>query len=204
VDRARVLTDEITTWAAPRGVGLPQGYARRVRTLAALGQGDYEEAYVQAARVNPPGAPSAGVPGRLMVMDLVEAAVRTGRTDRARAHVAAAQQAGIPRISTRAALITAGAAALAADDDEADRLFEAALSLPEADGGRSNRPASNSPTDNGSAAPATPPAPACTCAPRWTPSTGWAPDRGRSGPATNSAPPESPPPPPDPTPARPH
>src|ERR1043165_5073822 len=38
VDRARVLTDEITTWAAHRGVGLPQAYARRVRTLAALGQ----------------------------------------------------------------------------------------------------------------------------------------------------------------------
>ncbi|MFC5001093.1 AAA family ATPase [Dactylosporangium cerinum] len=132
VDRARVLTDEITAWAAPRGVGLPEAYARRVRTLAALGQGDYEEAYVQATRVNPPGAPSAGVPGRLIVMDLVEAAVRTGRTEEARAHVAAAQQAGIPRISTRAALITAGAAALAADDD-ADRLFEAALSLPEAD-----------------------------------------------------------------------
>ena len=68
-----------------------------------------------------------------MVLDLVEAAVRTGRMEEARAHVAAAQQAGIPRISTRMALITAGAAALAADDDEAGPLFEAALSLPEAD-----------------------------------------------------------------------
>ncbi|MFD0578194.1 LuxR C-terminal-related transcriptional regulator [Dactylosporangium darangshiense] len=133
VDRARVLADEITTWAAPRGVGLPEAYARRVRTLAALGQSDYEEAYVQAARVNPPGAPSAGVPGRLLIMDLVEAAVRTGRTEEARAHVAAAQQAGISRVSTRSALIIAGAAALAAADDAAGRLFEAALSLPEAD-----------------------------------------------------------------------
>ncbi|HTJ31740.1 MAG TPA: AAA family ATPase, partial [Dactylosporangium sp.] len=133
VDRARVLADEITTWAAPRGVGLPEAYARRVRTLAALGQGDYEEAYVQAARVNPPGAPSAGVPGRLLIMDLVEAAVRTGRTEEARAHVAAAKQAGICRVSTRSALITAGAAALAADDDAANRLFEAALSVPETD-----------------------------------------------------------------------
>jgi DNA-binding CsgD family transcriptional regulator len=133
VDYARALTDEITTWAVRRGVGLPQAYVGRVRTLAALGQGDYEEAYVQAARANPPGEPSAGVPGRLMVMDLVEAAVRTGRTEEARSHVAAAQQAGIARISTRMALISAGAAALAADDDEADQLFDAALSLPEAD-----------------------------------------------------------------------
>jgi DNA-binding CsgD family transcriptional regulator len=133
VDLARALTDQITTWAAPRGVGLTQAFAWRARTFAALGQGDYEDAYVQASRVNPPGAPSTGVPGRWMVMDLVEAAVRTGRTDQARAHVAAARQSGILRISTRTALVTAGAAALAADDDEAGPLFEAALSLPEAD-----------------------------------------------------------------------
>jgi DNA-binding CsgD family transcriptional regulator len=48
-------------------------------------------------------------------------------------YVAAAQQAGIDRISPRTALITAGAAALAADDDQAGPLFEAALSLPEVD-----------------------------------------------------------------------
>jgi DNA-binding CsgD family transcriptional regulator len=68
-----------------------------------------------------------------MVMDLVEAAVRTGRTAEARAHVTAAQQAGIARISPRTALVTAGAAALAAPDHDAGPLFEAALSLPEAD-----------------------------------------------------------------------
>jgi DNA-binding CsgD family transcriptional regulator len=59
--------------------------------------------------------------------------MHTGRTDQARAHVAAAQQAGIARISPRTALITAGAAALAAPDHDAGPLFEAALSLPEAD-----------------------------------------------------------------------
>ncbi|GAA4263561.1 LuxR family transcriptional regulator [Dactylosporangium darangshiense] len=133
VDLAKVLADEITTWAAARSIGLTQSFARQARALAALGQGDYEEAYVQAARATPPGAPSPGVPGRWMVLDLVEAAVRTGRIEEARAHVDAAQQAGIPRISTRTALTTAGAAALVADDDQAGPLFEAALSLPEAD-----------------------------------------------------------------------
>jgi DNA-binding CsgD family transcriptional regulator len=68
-----------------------------------------------------------------MVMDLVEAAVHTERIDQARAHVAAAQQAGIARISPCTAIITAGASALAAPDDDAGSLFEAALSLPEAD-----------------------------------------------------------------------
>jgi DNA-binding CsgD family transcriptional regulator len=47
--------------------------------------------------------------------------------------VAAARQAGVARISSRRALIAAGAAALAADDDQAGPLFETALSLPEAD-----------------------------------------------------------------------
>ncbi|HTJ32721.1 MAG TPA: LuxR family transcriptional regulator [Dactylosporangium sp.] len=125
--------DEITTWAAPRRVGMTQESAGHTRTLMALGQGDYEGAHAHASRVNPAGGPNSGVPGRWTLLDLVEAAVRTGRMDEARAHVAASQQAGIDRISTRTALITAGAAALAADDDQAGPLFEAALSLPEAD-----------------------------------------------------------------------
>jgi DNA-binding CsgD family transcriptional regulator len=133
VDLARTLSDEITTWAAPRGIGLTQAFGWRARTIAALGQGDYEDAYAQASRITPPGTPSPGYPDRWMVMDLVEAAVHTGRTDQARAHVAAAQRMGIAGISPRTALITAGAAALAAPDHQAGPLFEAALSLPEAD-----------------------------------------------------------------------
>jgi DNA-binding CsgD family transcriptional regulator len=85
------------------------------------------------SRINLAGMPTSGDPGRWMILDLVEAAVRTGRTDQARAHVAAAQQAGIARISPRTALTTTGAAALAAPDHQAGPLFEAALSLPEAD-----------------------------------------------------------------------
>ncbi|MEV6167423.1 AAA family ATPase [Streptomyces sp. NPDC051954] len=129
-DLARARSEEITTWAAPRGMDVTEGYARSARNLAAIGQGDYEEALFQAARIDPPGAPSPGVPGRWVVLDLVEAAVRTGRIEDARAHVRAAQEAGIARIGPRTALITAGAAALAADDGEAGALFEAALALP--------------------------------------------------------------------------
>jgi DNA-binding CsgD family transcriptional regulator len=133
VDLARALSDEITTWATPRGLGLAQAFARYARAVAALAQGDYEDAYLQMSRINLAGMPTSGDPGRWMILDLVEAAVRTGRTDQARAHVAAAQQAGIARISPRTALTTTGAAALAAPDHQAGPLFEAALSLPEAD-----------------------------------------------------------------------
>ena len=69
-----------------------------------------------------------------MVLDLVEAATRTGRSDEAAAHVAAAQETGLPAISSRLALITAGAAATAADDDnEAIALYEQALDVPDAE-----------------------------------------------------------------------
>ncbi|GAA1646080.1 LuxR family transcriptional regulator [Kribbella alba] len=133
VDLARTRRTETTSWAAPRGMGVTVAYARSAGNLAAMGQGDFDEALVQIARIDPPGAPSADIPGRWVVLDLVEAAVRSGRIDQARAHVVAAQQAGLDRIGPRIALIVAGAAALAADDDDqAGALFEAALSLPDA------------------------------------------------------------------------
>ncbi|MFD8819610.1 LuxR C-terminal-related transcriptional regulator, partial [Streptomyces sp. NPDC059627] len=131
-DLARTRSEETTMWAAPRGIEVTEAHARSARGLAAMGEGDYEEAHTQVARIDPPGAPSAGLPGRWAVLDLVEAAVRTGRTDEARAHVAAAKKAGIHLISPRTALITAGAAAVTADETEAGPLYEAALALPQA------------------------------------------------------------------------
>ncbi|MFG2375418.1 AAA family ATPase [Streptomyces sp. NPDC048504] len=131
-DLARTRSEETTTWAAPRGIDVTEAYARSARHLAAMGQGDYEEAHVQVGRLDPSGAPNPGIPGRWMVLDLVEAAVRTGRTEEARAHVTAARKAGIHRISPRTAMISAGAEAVAADENEAGPLFEAALSLPQA------------------------------------------------------------------------
>ncbi|HTJ37754.1 MAG TPA: LuxR family transcriptional regulator [Dactylosporangium sp.] len=130
---ARALTDEVTTWAVPRGLGLTQAFARHARVIAALTEGDYEDAYAQASWISRPEIPSTGIPGRWLVLDLVEADVHTGRAELARAHVAAARQAGLFHASPRTELIAAGAAALAAADDEAGPLFEAAVSLPEAD-----------------------------------------------------------------------
>ncbi|MEU0562382.1 AAA family ATPase [Dactylosporangium sp. NPDC006015] len=131
--RTRMLTDEVTRWAAPRGVGLTQALAWQARAVAALGRRDYEDAYVQAARIDGPGHPSLGVPGRWMVLDTVDAAVHIGHLDEARAHVDAARQAGLADVSSRTALLTAGAAAIAAPDDDAERLYAAALALPCAD-----------------------------------------------------------------------
>ncbi|MBK3562348.1 LuxR family transcriptional regulator [Streptomyces sp. MBT62] len=129
---ARVRSEETTTWAAPRGIEVTEAYARSARRLAAMGEGDYEEAHVQAGRIEPPGPPLFGVPRRWTVLDLAETAVRTGRADEARDHVAAARRASVHRISPRTALICAGAEAVAADETEAGPLFEAALCVPHA------------------------------------------------------------------------
>jgi DNA-binding CsgD family transcriptional regulator len=65
-----------------------------------------------------------------VAVDLVEAAVRTRRHAEAAAHVRALQEADVAARSPRLALVSATCAALAAPDDRAVALFEAALALP--------------------------------------------------------------------------
>ena len=132
-DTAEQLTDEITRWAGPRGGRAVQAYACHARALAAMGQGDFERAYQQAAAVSPAGVFAAHVPHALRVaFDLVESAVRTGRHAEAAAHVAVMRELGLAGISPRLALIVTGAAAIAAPDHEATSLFAQALAVPAA------------------------------------------------------------------------
>ena len=129
-DVTRALTDEIVRWATPRRLGSVNAYASHARAVAALGQEDFEEAYRQAAAISPAGVLAPFVPHTLWVlMDLVEAAVRTGRHVEAAAHVAAMRDAGIGAISSRLALNVAGAAAMVAAGERAAASFDAALSI---------------------------------------------------------------------------
>jgi DNA-binding CsgD family transcriptional regulator len=130
----RALTDEMTLWATPRGVGSYLSCASHARALAALGRGRYEDAYRHACGISRAGELASHVPPALLVvMDLVEAAVRTGRASEATAHVAAATEAGIAAISPRLALLVKASAAIAAADHEAVGLFEEALAVPGTD-----------------------------------------------------------------------
>jgi DNA-binding CsgD family transcriptional regulator len=61
---------------------------------------------------------------------VVEAAVRAHRRDVAVAHADAMVRAGLPRLSSRLELVTAGATAMAAPDADAGPLFERALAVP--------------------------------------------------------------------------
>ncbi|MFC8846776.1 MULTISPECIES: AAA family ATPase [unclassified Micromonospora] len=127
-DEAYALADEITRWALPRGVAAAALFAQHPRTLAAMGQGDYDAAFGHAAAMSPPGVLASHVPHCTWVMfDLVEAAVRTGRTAEARAHIRAMRDADVGALSSRMALLQAGAEALVLDDDESVTRLEAML-----------------------------------------------------------------------------
>ena len=131
-DRRTEELNAVVEWARPRGFGAVEWYAWQARGLAALGRGDFEDAYQQACMISPPGTLASHVPHALTVlMDLVQAAVRTGRDAEAAAHVAAMQEANLAGISSRLALVVGASAAVAAPDDTASELFEAALALPD-------------------------------------------------------------------------
>jgi DNA-binding CsgD family transcriptional regulator len=129
--QAMELSDGLVQWAGPRGIRAGLWLAAHVRALAALGLGDFEETYQQASMISPPGLLAPHVPYALRVlMDLVEAAVRTGRDAEAAAHVAAMHEANLAGLSPRLALVVGASSAMAAPDDRAVELFQATLALP--------------------------------------------------------------------------
>ena len=131
---SRRVTDEMSRWASPRRVGLVTAYVWHVKALAALSGGDFDEAYRCASFVSPAGELASHVPNALwLIMELVEAAERSGRTREGAAHVAAARAAQVDKLSPRLALAVAGAEAMAAADADHRDLFERALRTPEAD-----------------------------------------------------------------------
>ncbi|MFH9089719.1 AAA family ATPase [Streptomyces sp. NPDC017673] len=131
-ETSRALTDQMIGWAGPRGVGMAQTYARHALVLADLGEGDFEAAYQHATEISPAGTLASHVPHSLWVaLELVEAAVRTDRRAEAERHVRVLRESGVAALSPRLAMREAAAAALVADDD-AVRLFEHALTAPQA------------------------------------------------------------------------
>ncbi|MEE1805420.1 AAA family ATPase [Streptomyces sp. BE133] len=126
----RELTDRMQQWAGPRRASTVRVYAAHARTLSALGQGDFETAYQEAILITPPGTLARHAPHALWtLMDLVDAAVRTGRHRQARDHADAARNARLDRISPRLAILVHASTALAADDDRHPG-FQEALAVP--------------------------------------------------------------------------
>jgi DNA-binding CsgD family transcriptional regulator len=134
-DATRSLTDEMLQWATPRRVRAVQCFAWQAQSLAALGRGDFEEAYQQASKIRPAGTIASHLHGvQDVLMDIVEAAVHTGRHDEAAAHVSAIEESNVAALSSRLALVAHGSAAIAAaTNSSAIELFEQALATPGAD-----------------------------------------------------------------------
>jgi DNA-binding CsgD family transcriptional regulator/tetratricopeptide (TPR) repeat protein len=134
-DATRALCDEMLQWATPRRLVAVQFFAWQVHALAAIGRGDFEEAYRYASKISPAGTMGSHLHGVQDVMlDLVEAAVHTGRAAEAAAHVAAIRESNIAALSSRFALMAHGSAAIAATTDSgAIELFGRALAVPGAD-----------------------------------------------------------------------
>ncbi|MET8769217.1 AAA family ATPase [Streptomyces sp. NPDC004658] len=101
------------------------------RALAASGRGDWEAAYQHASRLSSAGQLAPFTSHALWVaLDLVEAAVRTGRTAEAEAHARAMREAGLPDLSPRLTLFTLAAEALVSPGEEALLLFNRAVTAP--------------------------------------------------------------------------
>ena len=133
-DRVNALTEKTLRWGVPRGVGLAQAAVHLVRSLEAVGNGDFEVAYHHATSISPAGQLASHAPTALFVfLDLVESAVRTRRFAEADAHVAALLETGVSAISPRLALLVGGSAAIAAQDHKAGELFEDAMAIPGTD-----------------------------------------------------------------------
>ena len=130
-EACRDICQAMIEWGTPRQLGRLLDFAHHALAQAALGAGEFEEGYAHATAIAPPGSlPSHTTQVLWVAVDLVEAAVRTGRHAEARAHVDAMRRAGFGRLSPRLALISAAAQAMVASDDEAPGLFEEALELP--------------------------------------------------------------------------
>ncbi|SEM20366.1 helix-turn-helix transcriptional regulator [Streptacidiphilus jiangxiensis] len=119
LERARELQAQVDSWARPRGIGLLTQLADTAGTIAALSEGDYEAAYLHAIGITRPGSfePYQHQASQTL-LDLVEAALHTGRTQQARDHALAAQAAGLPYISPRLALLTYGVLSMTAEDEQ--------------------------------------------------------------------------------------
>ncbi len=107
------MARDMDAWAGPRRAGIVGAYASHVRSLTALGQADFETAFANAAAISPPGTLAPYAPHALWVLlDLVEAAIHTGRRTEAAAHVAAARDRRLDRLSPRLRLVVLACVAI--------------------------------------------------------------------------------------------
>ncbi|MFF4622193.1 AAA family ATPase [Nonomuraea jabiensis] len=119
-------------WAIPRNAMAVRTFTANIEGLAALTQGRYQDAYAAYTSICPLGTfPPYEQVTVWTIMDMVEAAVRSGHLEEARAHVRAAAEAGLAHFSPRLRFLCDASAALVADDDAYPAAFEPLVTAPE-------------------------------------------------------------------------
>ena len=117
---------ELTDWARDTGGGAAETLAI-ILAVSAIGDEDFEHAYLEASAISPAGEFAPLPPALWVLFDLVEAAVKTDRLAEAQAHVAVMRERRIGEISTRLALVVAGCGALTVPPEHASTMFDEAL-----------------------------------------------------------------------------
>jgi len=131
VEAARRYAADVTAWSQPRGMNMMLRTAQRIAVRVAFAEGDYEAAYQAAIRISPPGEfPRKNIQVGDHQLDLVEAAVNTGRLEEARAHVTEAVRLNLAEVSPRVAALILAITAMTAPESKAADLYQAALSHP--------------------------------------------------------------------------
>jgi hypothetical protein len=98
-------------WATPRQLGRLADFAHHALAQAALAACDFEECYAHATAITPPGTfRSHSLQALWTALDLIDAAVHTGRDDEAPAHAEAARRADLGRARTATPRFRAGPA----------------------------------------------------------------------------------------------
>ena len=131
LETARRYAADVTAWSQPRGMNMMLRTAHRIAVRVAFAEGDYEAAYQAAIRISPPGEfPRKNIQVGDHLLDLVEAAVNTGRLEEARAHVTEAVRLNLAEVSPRVAALILAITAMTAPESKAADLYQAALSHP--------------------------------------------------------------------------
>jgi DNA-binding CsgD family transcriptional regulator/Arc/MetJ-type ribon-helix-helix transcriptional regulator len=131
LETARQYAAEVTAWSQPRGMNMMLRTAQRIAVRVAFAEGDYEAAYQAAIRISPPGEfPRKYIQVGDQMLDMIEAAVNTGRLEDARAYVTEAVRLNLAEVSPRVAALIIAMTAMTAPDSEAEELYQSALGHP--------------------------------------------------------------------------
>jgi DNA-binding CsgD family transcriptional regulator len=131
-ETARRYATEVRAWSKPRGLQRLLDGADRIAVRVGIADADYEAAYHAAIRISPPGHwPLHNIHEVADdMLDSVEAALRFGRPDEARALADEAVRLNLAQISPRVAALTIAISAMTAPDADAGELYQSALTHP--------------------------------------------------------------------------